>query len=114
MTVVQGLAGVTRFRVSGEGYQPKGEFFIGDARFDARADADASLLLEGALACNDAKLEEEDGENAARIVGDPTEGALLVVAAKAGHRHETTVTTLPRVAEIDPKKPIDAAVSSSW
>jgi Ca2+-transporting ATPase len=99
MTVVQGYAGATRFRVSGEGYQAKGEFFVGGDAFDACADADASRLLEGALACNDAKLEDADGESA-RIVGDPTEGALLVAAAKAGYEQNASTIALPRVAEI--------------
>ncbi len=99
MTVVQGYAGATRFRVSGEGYSPKGEFFVGSAAFAARDDADASLLFAGALACNDARLEDAEGD-AARIIGDPTEGALLVAAAKAGYWHAAQSVALPRVAEI--------------
>ena len=45
------------------------------------------MLLHGGLLCNDARLEqsgEEDGGRTWRMVGDPTEGALVVAAAKAG------------------------------
>ncbi|GHU03981.1 ATPase [Betaproteobacteria bacterium] len=103
MTVVQAWAGGKRFRVSGEGYNPEGQFFAGDDVFDPRKDADASLLLQGALVCNDALLEEnsrESGKDAWRIIGDPTEGALVVAAAKAGYSSEVLRKTLPRVQEI--------------
>ena len=103
MTVVQGWAGGKRFRVTGEGYNPVGQFFLGDGLFDSRADADTSLLLQGALVCNDARLDDngqESGKEAWRIIGDPTEGALVVASAKAGYRGEDLHKTLPRVQEI--------------
>ena len=89
MTVVQGWAGGKRFRVTGEGYSPSGEFFIGADPFVPRADPDATVLLHGALVCNDAKLEEkleEGGKPSWQIIGDPTEGAMVVAAAKGGYR----------------------------
>src|SRR5450759_1822728 len=58
MTVVQAWAGGKRFRITGEGYSPSGEFFAGTDPFDPRTDPDATLLLQGALICNDARLEE--------------------------------------------------------
>lgn len=103
MTVVQGWAGNKRFRVAGEGYSPSGEFFMGGDPFDPRNDPDAGFLLHGALICNDAKLEEssdEAGKRSWRIVGDPTEGALVVVAAKSGLRRSELEKTLPRIQEI--------------
>ena len=103
MTVVQGWAGGKRFRVTGEGYNPVGQFFLGDGPFDSRADADTSLLLQGALVCNDARLDDngqESGKEAWRIIGDPTEGALVVASAKAGYRSGDLQKTLPRVQEI--------------
>ena len=45
------------------------------------------MLLRGALLCNDAHLEqsgEEGGKRTWRMIGDPTEGALIVASAKAG------------------------------
>ena len=59
MTVVQGWAGGKRFRITGEGYSPNGQFFMGGKPFDPRTDPDATVLLHGALVCNDAKLEEK-------------------------------------------------------
>lgn len=103
MTVVQGYAGALRFGVTGEGYSPSGLFMAGTASFEARRDADVALLLRGALACNDANLEEkadEAGVTVRRIIGDPTEGALVVAAAKAGYLRDAETGLLPRVQEI--------------
>jgi Ca2+-transporting ATPase len=103
MTVVQGWVGGKRFRVTGEGYNPAGQFSVDGKPFDTRADADATVLLHGALLCNDAKLAEpaeEAGRQSWRIVGDPTEGAMVVVATKAGHERAELEKTMPRVQEI--------------
>ena len=103
MTVVQAWAGGTRFRVTGEGYSPSGQFFDGDAPFDPRTHPDATLLLQGALVCNDAKLDEksdEAGKRSWQIVGDPTEGAMVVAAAKSGYLRGDLEQALPRIQEI--------------
>ena len=102
MTVVQAWAGGKRFRITGEGYNPNGQFFLGSDPFDPRTDPDATLLLHGSLVCNDAKLEErsdETGKRSWHIIGDPTEGAMVVAAAKSGYRDEVG-KALPRVQEI--------------
>ncbi|MDR1162370.1 MAG: cation-translocating P-type ATPase [Candidatus Accumulibacter sp.] len=104
MTVVQGWAGGKRFRVTGEGYAPVGEFFVGEAPFDTANDPDASLLLTGSLVCNDAKLvektDDETGRKFWRIIGDPTEGAMVVAAAKGMYWQNDFEVQLPRVQEI--------------
>ena len=103
MTVVQGWAGAKAFRVTGEGYSPSGEFFSGGAPFVPHTDADTTLLLMGALVCNDARLEEkcdDSGKAFWQIIGDPTEGAMVVAAAKAGYRRDELAQALPRVQEI--------------
>ena len=103
MTVVQGWAGGKRFRITGEGYSPSGQFFVGSDPFDPRTDPDAAALLHGALVCNDARLEEkcdEAGKRSWQIIGDPTEGAMVVAAAKSGYRRGDLEMTLPRVQEI--------------
>ena len=100
MTVVQGWTGGKRLRVTGEGYQPVGQFTLeGGAAFDPRADTDATLLLQGAVLCNDARLQEE-GAGGWRMVGDPTEGAMVVVAAKGGFPRDSLEKSMPRVQEI--------------
>ncbi len=72
--------------VTGDGYDPQGEFKSGDLR---EADESLRLALLAASLCNDARLvPPAPGTGTAgdgwQITGDPTEGALLVAAAKAG------------------------------
>ena len=103
MTVVEAWTGGKRLRVTGEGYNPEGGFLLGNEEFSARSDDDATLLLHGALLCNDALLEEktdETGKRSWRILGDPTEGALVVAAAKSGYSRDEASRALPRIDEI--------------
>ena len=94
MTVVQGWSAGKRFKVTGEGYNPSGQFLLGDQPFETGGDPDATMLLQGALLCNDALVEE------GRIIGDPTEGAMAVVAMKAGLQRAELEKVMPRVQEI--------------
>jgi Ca2+-transporting ATPase len=103
MTVVQGWTAGKRFKVTGEGYNPQGQFFLDEKVFDTRGDADATLLLRGAILCNDALLDQKNDEAGAqswRIIGDPTEGAMAVVAMKAGLQRAELEKAMPRVQEI--------------
>ena len=103
MTVVAGWAGGHSFQVTGEGYNPEGQFYRSETPFAPANDPATSMLLRGALLCNDAKLEpsgEEAGSRTWRMVGDPTEGALVVTAAKAGLWRADVEKSMPRVAEI--------------
>jgi Ca2+-transporting ATPase len=103
MTVVQGWTGGRRLRITGEGYTPAGQFFADTHPFDPRTHPDATRLLEGALLCNDARLEEScdaKGNVAWRILGDPTEAAMAVAAVKAGYQRADLEAVWPRVQEI--------------
>jgi len=103
MTVVQGWVSGKRFAVTGEGFSPKGNFTVGGQSLNPNDAPDMSLLFHGGALCNDAILEEsgqEHGEKTWRVVGDPTEGAMVVVAAKSGVWRKELEKTLPRVAEI--------------
>jgi Ca2+-transporting ATPase len=103
MTVVRGWAAGRTFHISGEGYIPNGQFSHNGDNFDPHADPAVSLLLQAGLLCNDAKLEESgssQGDVTWRMVGDPTEGAMVVAAAKAGYRKGEMEMLRPRVAEI--------------
>jgi Ca2+-transporting ATPase len=82
--------------VSGSGYEPVGELTAGEEKA-ARGEALDLLLRGGALAC-DAHLERE--EEGWRLHGDPTEGALVVAAAKAGHEKKALESSEPRIDEI--------------
>lgn len=91
MTARAGWAAGRRFRVEGEGYGAAGRVMPDDP-LGPLPDL-AACLRAGAL-CNDARLgDESDGRRV--LVGDPTEGALKVLAEKAGARVDW-----PRVAEL--------------
>lgn len=68
--------------VSGAGYEPKGAFYIDGQEIDSKKSEGLLRLLKASALCNDAKLANEKGKW--MVIGDTTEGALLVVAAKAG------------------------------
>jgi P-type Ca2+ transporter type 2C len=84
-------------RVTGEGYAPIGEFEFRGQQIAANQEADLQKLLLACVLCNDAVLQKEQGEWA--ILGDPTEGALLAMAGKAGIRKDEQEQQFPRVAE---------------
>jgi Ca2+-transporting ATPase len=81
------------FALSGVGYEPSGALQRGGAPVDALPDDVHSLLLGGAL-CNDATLARDGGSW--RVVGDPTEGALVVSAEKLGICVESARARFPR------------------
>jgi Ca2+-transporting ATPase len=87
-----------RIEVTGEGFEPVGDFVHDgsalDLRFEPRLD---QLLVAGAL-CNDAELEKEKGHW--KVRGDPTEGTLLVTAKKAGKDIEKLNKEWPRIFEV--------------
>jgi Ca2+-transporting ATPase len=98
MMVVRLYVANLRLDVSGEGYEPVGEFDNYGDPVDPQDYPEMVALLTGGLLCSDARLEEEgDGY---RMVGDPTEGALVVAAAKAGLWRREVEARHPRVAEI--------------
>src|SRR5690606_3945898 len=86
-------------QVTGSGYAPEGEFRDAVGRpGDPAADAALPWTLLAGLCCNDAVL-TRSGDRWA-VTGDPTEGALLVAAAKAGLDREKVRAELPRVGEV--------------
>ncbi|MBN1178870.1 MAG: cation-translocating P-type ATPase [Anaerolineae bacterium] len=98
MTAVRLYVADLRLDISGEGYQPKGEFDNYGTPVDPQEQPEVLALLTGAMLCSDAQL-EKDGD-AYRMVGDPTEGALVVAAAKANLWRAEVEKRIPRVAEI--------------
>lgn len=99
--VVQTVAVPTlSVNVTGMGYSPEGEFWGGEPAtiaIQASQQADLQALLLACVLCNDAILQKENGEWA--ILGDPTEGALLSVAGKAGFRRDDQEQRFPRMRE---------------
>jgi magnesium-transporting ATPase (P-type) len=84
--------------VSGTGYGLAGALLDGDRPLDAAELAEARDLLRAAALCNDARIERRNGH--ARCVGDPTEGALVVMAGKGGVVKEEAERTAHRVHEL--------------
>ncbi|MEH2233184.1 MAG: cation-translocating P-type ATPase [Nostoc sp.] len=85
------------FRVSGEGYAPTGDFQLNGQKISLEESPEISALSVACAVCNDSVLQKEQGEWA--ILGDPTEGALLTLAGKAGIEKDQWNSKLPRVAE---------------
>ena len=84
--------------VSGAGYEPEGEF----SRDGAPVEPPPALadMLRAAVLASEARLFHDDEEGQWKLHGDPTEGALLVAAAKAGIDKPTVDAELPRIDEI--------------
>ena len=99
MTVVRLFADGQLLEVSGEGYSPEGNFSREGKPLQATAEPGLNLLLQGSALCNDAILQPTE-EKGWKIAGDPTEGALVVVAAKAGYDRDSINEKFPRVQEI--------------
>lgn len=95
MTVQRIWTRSATYEVEGVGYEPFGRFRSNGQVVDPAPLAD---LLRAGLLCGDSQL--RPGPAGWRIVGDPTEGALVVLAAKGGLRAETEAARLPRLADI--------------
>jgi len=82
MTVQSVITSEHAYEVGGVGYEPRGEFRLAGRPVEPGAHPDLQELLRAGLLCNDAVVREKDSQWT--IDGDPTEGALVVAAAKAG------------------------------
>ncbi|MBN2291646.1 MAG: cation-transporting P-type ATPase [Pirellulales bacterium] len=97
MTVQEVLAGGRHYEVRGIGYEPMGQI----VQSPLEDDEDSTALMEclrAGLLCNDAILVHQD--DLWQIQGDPTEGALLVVALKYGLKQEAEQASFPRLDAI--------------
>ncbi|WDL97421.1 calcium-translocating P-type ATPase, SERCA-type [Alicyclobacillus sp. ALC3] len=88
MTVQRVWADGNWFRVSGSGYNPVGEFVFEDQPIAPAKRPVLKTLIEISAVCNNAVMQlmedRSEGVNEWTVQGDPTEGALLVMAKKAG------------------------------
>jgi Ca2+-transporting ATPase len=98
MTVRKIYVAGRMYEVSGAGYEPEGEFKYEGATVDV-TDA-LRLLLTAAVLSSDARLARSKEDGRATIKGDPTEGALIVAAAKAGLDKAELEAKFPRTGEI--------------
>ncbi len=105
MTVRKVIAGALRLDVSGKGYDLKGGFSRSEngREFGAKEflnDGAAELLLKASVLCSTARLVCTPGKTDCAVAGDPTEGALLVLAAKSGFSEKELREEFPVVDEV--------------
>lgn len=99
MTIRTIYTGGKMYQVTGNGYTPVGEFFIDTLKMDPTEHFEIMEILRCGTLCGDTSLKElNPGEW--DIVGDPTEGALVVAAAKAGMIETELRKEFPRIDEI--------------
>jgi Ca2+-transporting ATPase len=98
MTVQQIYLNGESLKVTGVGYDPQGEFQVDGKKIPLSFQM--KTLLKNASLCNDSKLEKDTHTEKWIIKGDPTEGALLVLAAKADIWKQDLEEQEPRIAEI--------------
>ena len=104
MAVTALFQGGRAFTVTGDGYALAGEFHSCGEPVKLDAHPGLNSLLRASVLCNGAELRQEDGQWT--ILGDPTEGALLVAAAKAGIRKADLEKEAPFLGEVpfDPER----------
>ena len=93
MTVVKVVLPKGQYEVTGVGYTPEGEFVLKDG-----SGSGLEALLTAAALCTDSELVLK--EHRWDIIGDPTEGSLIVAAAKNGLTKAELVEKYPRVLEL--------------
>ncbi|BAY64313.1 ATPase, E1-E2 type [Calothrix brevissima NIES-22] len=98
MTVQAIYAGSEQYTVTGAGYAPEGEILCDEQPIDGQNFPVLTECLKAGLLCNDSHLEQKEGEW--QVVGDPTEGGLIVVADKAGLYRHHVETEMPRLDAI--------------
>ncbi len=96
MTVRQLYVSGHMIDVTGTGYEPTGKFSTNGSG----PPASLSMLLRAAALASDARVEQKNGAGTWEVKGDPTEGALIVAAAKAGLNKPELDAQFSRVSEI--------------
>lgn len=95
MTVKMIYDGFHIYEVEGSGYEPEGKILLDGRSIDIKELKNLIQVLRIGLLCNESNLYEEDGEY--KVDGDPTEGALIVSALKAGLKIEEAKESYPQI-----------------
>lgn len=97
MMVKKIFDGYKEYKVTGTGYEKKGEFLLNDEEINPQDNEQLKLLLTAGALCSTAHYDEDNEEE---IIGDPTEISLLVSAEKAGIDYETLKEAMEQETEI--------------
>jgi len=101
VTAIYLPAGQREIAVTGVGYAPEGYLIELGQKLMPNKDKNLAKLFEASALCNDAQLLGPDASSADwKMIGDPTEGALLTLAAKGGFDPASIRNQFPRVAEL--------------
>jgi magnesium-transporting ATPase (P-type) len=101
MTVKELYVGDAVVEVTGAGYEPVGEFVAGDTTLPKeQARQRLEALLRAMTFANDAKVLAPSEDKGWRVIGDPTEGCLLVAAQKAGFDLTEELVERPKIYEL--------------
>ncbi|RJQ38536.1 MAG: HAD family hydrolase [Dehalococcoidia bacterium] len=98
MTLRQVYLSGRTIEITGAGYRPEGEFLENGQKIEPVKDEGFLLVLRISALCNDSTLKLDGDKH--QILGDPTEGALLVAALKAGLNQKALQEEQPRLAEL--------------
>jgi magnesium-transporting ATPase (P-type) len=101
MTVKEIYTDVTKFEVTGAGYEPTGGFEV-DGKLLSQTDAGQKLhdFFRAITFCNNSRLVPPEGSDQWRVIGDPTEGSLIVAAEKGNFEFQRELITQPRIYEL--------------
>lgn len=124
MTVREVITASHRFQITGAGYVPHGDFVRTatapngqpptETIIKAQEDPELMPLLTASARCNNATVSPKDNEpNTWQVIGDPTEGALLVAAMKAGiATHDSSAKVLSEIPFDSERKTMSVVVES--
>ncbi|MFC1930451.1 cation-translocating P-type ATPase [Chloroflexota bacterium] len=98
MTLRQVYVSGGTIEITGAGYRPEGEFLKNGQKIDPQRDEGFLLALKISALCNDSTIKSYGDKH--QLLGDPTEGALLVAALKAGLNQKILQEEQPRLAEL--------------
>lgn len=101
MTVEKIFVGGKNIDVTGTGYAPIGDLLLKNKKIEKKDVNDLEFLLNIGYLCNNSKIISPNNENPNfSIIGDPTEGALIVLSEKTGVSKEKLASDFPRIKEI--------------
>ncbi len=98
MTIQKVVTSSNVYDVTGAGYTPEGKFLNNGNEINPENDSALMQLLTAGSLCNDTVLTKEEGHYT--IIGDPTEGAIVVCAEKAGINVQEIRKSFVRIDEI--------------